>query len=62
MYKVLPEVLELFYSGSYICTSGCEILGVNCTPRVSFRGGGGGGGESLWGKGESCFSRTPLFD
>ena len=32
MYKVLPEALELFYSGSYIHAS--EILGVNCTPRV----------------------------
>ena len=39
MYEVLPEALELFYSGLH--TFGSEILGVNCTPRVSFGGGGG---------------------
>ena len=35
MYKVLPEALELFYSGRISNhTFGCEILGVNCTPSV----------------------------
>ena len=54
MYKVLPEALELFYSGSY--TFGSEILVVNCTPRVSFSGG-----ESLWGKEKVVFPAHPCL-